>query len=75
MKSLQNIKREASQLSEQDKKSLQTVGEEIKMIIQHKKIDEETLIKLANILTTLSSLKENYMWRIIKAAKQNHMIN
>jgi hypothetical protein len=75
MKSLQNIKREASQLSEQDKKSLQTVGEELKMIIQHKKIDEETLIKLANILTTLSSLKENYMWRIIKAAKQNHMIN
>ena len=75
MKSLQNIKREASQLSEQDKKSLQTVGEELKMIIQHKKIDEETLIKLANILTTLSSLKENYMWRIIKAAKQNHMLN
>jgi hypothetical protein len=75
MKSLQNIKKEASQLSEQDKKSLQTVGEELKMIIQHKKIDEETLIKLANILTTLSSLKENYMWRIIKAAKQNHMIN
>ena len=75
MKSLQNIKKEASQLSEQDKKSLQTVGEELKMIIQHKKIDEETLIKLANILTTLSSLKENYMWRLIKAAKQNHMLN
>ena len=75
MKSLQNIKKEASQLSEQDKKSLQTVGEELKMLIQHKKIDEETLIKLANILTTLSSLKENYMWRIIKAAKQNHMLN
>ena len=75
MKSLQNIKKEASQLSEQDKKSLQTVGEELKMLIQHKKIDEETLIKLTNVITTLSSLKENYMWRILKAAKQNHMIN
>ena len=75
MKSLQNIKKEASQLSEQDKKSLQTVGEELKMLIQHKKIDEETLIKLTNVITTLSSLKENYMWRLIKAAKQNHMIN
>ena len=75
MKSLQNIKKEASQLSEQDKKSLQTVGEELKMIIQHKKIEEETLIKLANILTTLNSLKENYMWRLLRAAKQNHMIN
>jgi hypothetical protein len=75
MKSLQNIKKEASQLSEQDKKSLQSVGEELKMMIQHKKIDEETLIKLTNVITTLSSLKENYMWRILKAAKQNHMIN
>jgi len=75
MKSLQNIKKEASQLSEQDKKSLQSVGEELKMMIQHKKIDEETLIKLTNVITTLSSLKENYMWRILKASKQNHMIN
>ena len=31
--------------------------------------------KLTNILTVLGSLKDNYMWRLLRAAKQNHMLD
>ena len=75
MKTRDSIKKEASELSEQDIKILQSTIEEIKIILQHKKITEELLTKLFNISTNITSIKENYMWRIIRAAKQNHMLN
>jgi hypothetical protein len=75
MRTKENIKKKASEVSEQDIKLLQALIEEIKMILQTKKINEETLTKLGNMITTLNSLRENYMWRLIRAAKQNHMLD
>ena len=50
-------------------------NEEIKSILETKKLNEDVLTKLTNILTTVETLKENCMWRIIRAAKQNHMLD
>lgn len=75
MKTRESIKKEASQISEQDIKTFQSLVEEINMILSHKIINEDTLHKITNLLTTLSSLKDNYMWRLLRAAKQNHMLD
>jgi len=75
MKTSDSIKKKASALSEQEVKSLQTMIEELKMCLQHKQINEELLTKLNNVLTSLSCLKENLMWRVLRAAKQNHMLD
>ena len=75
MKTRETIKKEASQISEQDRRNFETLVEEIKMITSKKVINEDTLVKLNNIETTLRSIKDNYTWRIIRAAKQNHMLD
>ena len=72
---ISRYKKKTTELSEQEIKNLQSIIEEIKFILEQKKINEDILTKLTNILTTINSLKENYMWRIIRAAKQNHMLD
>ena len=69
------LDKEYPDLSEEDKKNLQALVEEINMIVDKKTISEDTLTKLTNILTVLGSLKDNYMWRLLRAAKQNHMLD
>jgi len=75
MRTSHDIRKKQTELSEQEIKNLQSIIEEIKFILEQKKINEDILTKLTNILTTINSLKENYMWRIIRAAKQNHMLD
>jgi len=75
MKTRQSIEKQLFSLSEEDKKNLQGLVEDINMIINKKAIGEDTLTKLTNILTVLGSLKDNYMWRLLRAAKQNHMLD
>jgi Mg2+ and Co2+ transporter CorA len=75
MKTSKDIKKKESAISEEDKKTLQTIMEDIKFIVEKTKLDEELLRKLTNISSTLSVLKENYTWRILRALKQNHMLD
>ena len=75
MKTSKDIKKKESAISEEDKKNLETAIEDIKLILEKSKIDEELLRKLTNINATLSILKENYTWRILRALKQNHMLD
>ena len=75
MRTSHDIRKKQTELSEQEIKNLQSVTEEIKFILEQKKVNEDILTRLTNILTTINSLKENYMWRIIRAAKQNHMLD
>tara|TARA_R110000744_G_scaffold88987_1_gene173247 strand:+ start:225 stop:452 length:228 start_codon:yes stop_codon:yes gene_type:complete len=75
MKTRETIKKEASTISAQDVTTLQATVEEINMILQKRTINEDILTKLSNILTTVGALRENYMWRIIRATKQNHMLD
>jgi len=75
MKTRETIKKNASTISEQDVTTFQATVEEINMILQKRTINEDILTKLSNILTTVGALRENYMWRIIRATKQNHMLD
>ena len=75
MKDIKSIKKEAAEMSEHDIKNITALIEECNQLVENKKINEETLRNLNNLITTLQALKENYMWRIINSAKQNHMID
>tara|TARA_R110000744_G_scaffold22321_1_gene57301 strand:- start:89 stop:316 length:228 start_codon:yes stop_codon:yes gene_type:complete len=75
MKTRQSIEKQVFQISEDDKNNLTTLIEDIKQVIDKKTVSEDTLTKLTNIITVLGSLKDNYMWRLIRAAKQNHMLD
>ena len=75
MRTSHDIRKKASALSEADKKTLLTLIEELKFVIDHPQINEDMLTKLGNISTTINTFRENYMWRILRAAKQNHMLD
>ena len=75
MKTSKDIKKKESAISEEDRKTLETTIQDIKFILEKPKIDEELLRKLTNISTTLSVMKESYTWRILRALKQNHMLD
>tara|TARA_Y100001951_G_C11140407_1_gene183330 strand:+ start:219 stop:446 length:228 start_codon:yes stop_codon:yes gene_type:complete len=75
MRTSHDIKKKATAISEQDQKILRTIIEEIKFLLETPKINEDTLLKINNILSSLNSLKENYTSSIIRALKQNHMLD
>ena len=74
MKTRQSIEKQLFAISEEERVNLQTLVEDIKQILEKKTVSEETIKKLTNIITVLDSLKDNYMWRLLRAAKQNHML-
>ena len=75
MKARETIEKQIFAISDDDRKSILSLSEEIKMVVEGRVVNEELIHKLANIITTLDNLKENYMWRLLRAAKQNHMLD
>ena len=75
MRTSHDIRKKATAISEQDQKTLRTLIEDINFLIKTPKINEETLVKISNMITSLNSIKENYTWLIIRALKQNHMLD
>ncbi len=74
MRTRQSIEKQLFSISEEDRSNLQTLVEDINQILEKKVINEETIKKFTNIITVLDTLKDNYMWRLLRAAKQNHML-
>lgn len=75
MKSKKTIEKQMFDLSEEDRRNLQALAEDITNIIEKGKINETSVKKLTNVVNMLTSLKDNYLWRMLRAAKQNHMID
>mgnify|MGYP003635615598 FL=1 len=75
MKTRQSIEKQLFQISEEESSNLMALIEDINQIRSKKVISEDTITKLGNVITMLDSLKENYMWRLLRAAKQNHMLD
>jgi len=75
MRTSHDIKKKATAISEQDQKTLRTLIEDIKFLLTTPKINEDTLVKINNMIISLNSIKENYTWLIIRALKQNHMLD
>jgi hypothetical protein len=75
MKSENDIKKELVSFSDTEKQTFRFVEMELKIIQESNSLSEDNVKKLTNIITQLNSLKESYFWRLLRAAKQNHMID
>lgn len=75
MRKLDNIKKGATVFSEAEIRNIKSVKNEIDMLLEINKINEEAIRKLDNILTSLHGIRDNYVWRLLRAAKQNHMLD
>jgi hypothetical protein len=75
MRARETIEKQIFAISEDDRKSILALSEEIRMATDTRIVNEELIHKLDNIVTTLSTLRDSYMWRLLRAAKQNHMID
>ena len=75
MRARETIEKQIFAISEDDRKSVIALSEEIQMATNSRIVNEELIHKLDNIITTLSTLRDSYMWRLLRAAKQNHMLD
>ena len=62
-------------MSEDDARNIKLCVEELNAIQGKRQIGEDTIKKLTNLITTLDSMRDNYYWRLLRASKQNHMID
>lgn len=74
MKTRQSIEKQLFAISEEERANILSLIEDMKQILEKKTVNEESVKKFTNIITVLSNLKDNYMWRLLRAAKQNHML-
>ena len=75
MKARETIEKQIFAISDEDRKTILSLAEEIKTATQMKIVNEDLIHKLDNITSTLQNLKDSYMWRLLRAAKQNHMLD
>ena len=74
MKTRQSIEKQLFAISEEERANILSLIEDMKQILEKKTVNEESVKKFTNIITVLSNLKDNYMWRLLRAAKQNQML-
>jgi hypothetical protein len=74
MKSADQIKKTLMGVSEEDQNNLEAIINDLTEVKKTGEISEDTCRILNNALTVISGMKEGYMWRLLSAAKQNHML-
>lgn len=75
MKTPDSIKNEQLKISIDDINNLKAAIQDITALIDKKIIEEDTIRKLTNAITTLDNARDNYYWRLLRSSKQNHMID
>lgn len=74
MKAKETIEKRLAALSEDEKAEITAIIQDLTVVLQGKEISEDVVKKLNNVLMTVGTLKDNFMWRLLRAAKQNHML-
>jgi uncharacterized protein YejL (UPF0352 family) len=74
MKAKDTIEKRLAALSEDERKEIESVIQDLKAVLQGRKISEDVVKKLNNVLMSVGNMKDNFMWRLLRAAKQNHML-
>ena len=74
MKAKETIEKRLAELSEDERKEIESVIQDLKVVLQGKQISEDVVKKLNNVLMSVGNMKDNFMWRLLRAAKQNHML-
>ena len=75
MMSDSDIKKQLTSLTDSEKQTFKFVEKELEYIQKTNQLSEDVVQRLTNIITQLNGLKESYFWRLLRAAKQNHMID
>ena len=75
MKAKETIEKRLAALSEDERKEIESVIQNLKVVLQGKQISEDVVKKLNNVLMSVGNMKDNFMWRLLRAAKQNHMLD
>jgi hypothetical protein len=75
MKTDKEMKKEISSFTDSERQSFKFAEKELALILQTNTLSEENVQRLTNVITQLNALKESYFWRLLRAAKQNHMID
>jgi hypothetical protein len=75
MKAKETIEKRLAALSEDERKEIESVIQDLKVVLQGKQISEDVVKKLNNVLMSVGNMKDNFMWRLLRAAKQNHMLD
>ncbi len=74
MKAKETIEKRLAALSEDERAEITAIIQDLTGVLQGKEISEDVVKKLNNVLMTVGTLKDNFMWRLLRAAKQNHML-
>lgn len=74
MKAKETIEKRLAALSEDERQEIESVIQDLKTILQGRQISEDVVKKLNNVLMSVGNMKDNFMWRLLRAAKQNHML-
>lgn len=75
MKAKDTIEKRLAALSEDERKEIESVIQDLKAVLQGRQISEDVVKKLNNVLMSVGNMKDNFMWRLLRAAKQNHMLD
>ncbi len=54
-----------------EKKTIDSILLELEMLSRRNEVDETTLQSLNNIISTLTAIKENYYWRLLRSFKRD----
>ena len=74
MKAKETIEKRLAALSEDERKEIESIIQDLKVVLQGKQISEDVVKKLNNVSMSVGNMKDNFMWRLLRAAKQNHML-
>jgi len=75
MKAKETIEKRLAALSEGERKEIEAIIQDLKVVLQGKQISEDVVKKLNNVFMSVGTMKDNFMWRLLRAAKQNHMLD
>jgi|TARA_Y100000385_G_scaffold243092_1_gene260409 hypothetical protein len=74
MKAKDTIEKQLTALSEDERGELESLIQDLTTVLKGRKINEDVVKKLNNVFMSVGTMKDNFMWRLLRAAKQNHML-
>ena len=74
MKAKETIEKRLAALSEDEREEIESIIQDLKAVLQGREISEDVVKKLNNVSMSVGNMKDNFMWRLLRAAKQNHML-
>ena len=75
MKKKEDIEKSGGILNEPDMEIIKGLKDTLDSFTKEKKITEEGLQRLENLVTEVKNLTESYMWRLLRMTKRGDMVD